>query len=378
MRLVFCLYKYFPHGGLQRDFLRIAGACRERGHQVQVLALEWTGPRPAGLDLELVAARGFRGPARYRHFTRAVQDHLARAPADAVVGFNKMPGLDIYYAADPCYAHKAHTQRGFLYRCSPRFRHFLDYEAAVFGPTSNTRILMISDLQKPLFQRYHGTPDERFHSLPPGIDPSRRAPPDAAQQRAALRAEFGLGAAEPLLLSIGSGFRTKGLDRTLRGLAALPAELAAARLFVIGQDDPAAFRRLARRLGVGERVRFFSGRDDVPRFLQGADLLVHPAYSENTGTVLLEALVAGLPVLTTANCGYAHHVAAAGAGRVLPNPFRQADFDRALAELLGADRAALRRRALAWADRADIHRLPECAAQLIERLAPGRERRCAS
>lgn len=377
MRLAFCLYKYFPYGGLQRDFLRIASACRERGHGVQVLALEWAGERPPGLDIELVAARGLGGPARYRRFTRALRDHLARAPADAVVGFNKMPGLDIYYAADPCYAHKAHTQRGMLYRLSPRFRHFLHYEAAVFAPDSPTEILMISDLQKPLFQRYHGTPEGRFHTLPPGIDPSRRAPPDAAAQRAALRAEFGLGPTQPLLLSIGSGFRTKGLDRTLRGLAALPPELAATRLFVIGQDDPATFRRLARRLGVAERVRFFSGRDDVPRFLQGADLLVHPAYSENTGTVLLEALVAGLPVLTTANCGYAHHVAAAGAGCVLPQPFRQGDFDRALAELLTADRAALRRQALAWAERADIYRLAERAAELIEQLAPGRERRCA-
>ena len=31
------------------------------------------------------------------------------------------------------------------------------------------------------------------------------------------------------------------------------------------------------------------GRDDIPRFLLGADLLIHPAYNENTGTVLLEA-----------------------------------------------------------------------------------------
>lgn len=164
----------------------------------------------------------------------------------------------------------------------------------------------------------------------------------------------------------------------LRGLAALPPALAATQLFVIGQDDPAAFRRLARRLGVGERVRFFAGRDDVPRFLQGADLLVHPAYSENTGTVLLEALVAGLPVLTTANCGYARHVAAAAAGEVLPEPYRQGAFDHALAALLGGDRAVLRQRALAWAEHADVYRLPERAAELIEQLAPGAERRCAS
>ena len=378
MQLAFCLFKYFPYGGLQRDFLRIAQACRTRGHRVRVLTLEWTGERPEGLDIEVIATRGLSGPARYRNFWSAVQHHLARAPVDAVVGFNKMPGLDIYYAADPCYAHKARTQRGPLYRLSPRYRHFSHYERAVFAASADTKILMISDLQKPLFQRYYGTPSSRFHDLPPGIDPSRRAPPDAAEQRHGLRSEFGIEATQPLVLMIGSGFRTKGLDRVLEGLASLPPALATTRLFVIGQDDPRAFQRRARRLGIGDRVRFFAGRDDVPRFLQGADLLVHPAYSENTGTVLLEALVAGLPVLTTANCGYAGHVARSGAGRVLPEPFQQVDFNRALAELLTGDRMLLRQRALDWAAQADIYRLAERAALLIEQLAPGRQRACAS
>lgn len=380
MRLVFCLYKYFPYGGLQRDLLRIAQTCAARGHEVRVLTLEWQGARPAELDIEVIPTHGLTNPARYRRFTAAVQRRLAERPADAVIGFNKMPGLDIYYAADPCYTHKAHTRRGWLYRLLPRYRHFAAYEAAVFTPAARTEILMISDQQRPLFERHHGTPAERFHGLPPGIDRSRRAPPDAeaAAIRAAFRVEFGLAPDQPLLLLVGSGFRTKGLDRVLRGLAALPPTLASTRLFVIGQDHPAAFQSLARTLGIGGQVRFFSGRDDVPRFLQGADLLVHPAYSENTGTVLLEALVAGLPVLTTANCGYARHVAESRAGAVLPEPWRQDAFDAALATLLSADRVPLRANALAWAEQADIYHMQEHAAALIEQLAPGQERRCAS
>ncbi|MBI2784720.1 MAG: glycosyltransferase family 4 protein [Gammaproteobacteria bacterium] len=374
MQLAFCLYKYFPYGGLQRDFLRIARACQARGHDVRVFVLSWDGEPPADLDVTRLPDRGFTSPARYRHFSRALAAQLAQWPADAVVGFNKMPGLDIYYAADPCYAHKAHAQRSALYRLSPRYRHFARYEAAVFDAAAHTEILMIAPVQESLFRHHYGTPPERFHLLPPGIDPSRRAPPDAARVRAALRAEFSLGASRPLLLMVGSGFRTKGLDRALRGLAALPAELADVQLFVIGQDHPAPFQRLARRLGVAGRVRFFAGRDDIPRFLQGADLLVHPAHSENTGTVLLEALVAGLPVLTTANCGYAHYVAEAGAGAVLPEPYGQDAFDHALVALLTADRGALRARALAWAASADIHGLPERAAALIEQLAPGARR----
>ena len=116
-----------------------------------------------------------------------------------------------------------------------------------------------------------------------------------------------------------------------------------------------------------DRVSFLAGRDDIPRFLLGADLLIHPAYAENTGTVLLEAVVAGLPVLTTAVCGYAQYVAGAGAGRVLSEPFEQQALDAALADLLtdNALRAAMARSGLAWAETADIYSLPERAADVI-------------
>ncbi len=51
MQLVFCFYKYFPFGGLQRDFLRIALACQARGHGVRVYTLSWQGDVPAGFEV---------------------------------------------------------------------------------------------------------------------------------------------------------------------------------------------------------------------------------------------------------------------------------------------------------------------------------------
>lgn len=48
-------------------------------------------------------------------------------------------------------------------------------------------------------------------------------------------------------------------------------------------------------------------------------MFLHPAYSENTGTVLLEAMVAGLPVIATDVCGYAHYIVDEHMGKVLHN-----------------------------------------------------------
>ena len=140
---------------------------------------------------------------------------------------------------------------------------------------------------------------------------------------------------------------------------------------MFGRVCARTFRAQARALGLGDRVSLLRGRSDILRFLLGADLLIHPAYNENTGTVLLEALVAGLPVLTTAVCGYAHYISDADAGLVVPEPFEQAALDQRLARMLSDAQARQdwHRRALAYAGHADIYSNAERAADVILRDA---------
>ena len=368
MQLAFVLYKYFPFGGLQRDFMRIALECQARGHAIRVYTPIWEGEIPRGFDVRVAPVKALFNHRRNEKFSAWLAADLARDPVERLVGFNKMPGLDVYYAADGCYEDKAQTLRAPLYKRWGRYKHFADYERAVFGRDSKTQILMISSVQQPLFVKHYQTPASRFHLLPPGIAADRRAPANAFEIRAEFRREFALAEDDLLLVQIGSGFKTKGLDRSLKALAALPERLKKrTRLIAIGQDDPKPFMLQMKALGLSDRVQILKGRSDIPRFLLGADLLIHPAYNENTGTVLLEALVSGLPVLVTDVCGYAHYIAEADCGRVLDSPFTQAQLNQYLTEMLSDDarRAFWSRNGLAFADCADLYSMPQKAADVI-------------
>ena len=57
MQIAFCLYKFFPFGGMQRDFLRIALACQVRGHAIRVYVGEWQGEIPPGFEVVQVPMR---------------------------------------------------------------------------------------------------------------------------------------------------------------------------------------------------------------------------------------------------------------------------------------------------------------------------------
>lgn len=368
MQLAFVLYKYFPFGGLQRDFMRIALECQQRGHQIRVYTLIWEGDIPPGFEVLVAPVKAFFNHRRNEKLSAWMEADLAKRPVDRLIGFNKMPGLDVYYAADGCFEDKAQNLRHGLYRYFGRYKHFADYERAVFAKDAKTEILMISEVQQPLFIKHYDTPLARFHLLPPGIAQDRRAPPNAAEIREGFRKEFNLGDDDLLLVQIGSGFKTKGVDRSLKAVAALPTELKKrTRLFVIGQDDPKVFQLQSATLGLGDNVQFLKGRSDIPRFLLGADLLIHPAYNENTGTVLLEALVAGLPVLVSAVCGYAHYIAEADCGLVLDEPFEQHQLNQYLTQMLTdtAQRAAWGRNGLAFAETADLYSMPQHAADVI-------------
>lgn len=372
MRLAFALFKYFPFGGLQQDMLRIALAAVERGHSVKVFCGQWQGEVPLQFEVVSVPMGGGSNASKDASFVMGLTAALKQHEIDLLVGFNRMPGLDVYYGADSCFAAKVYEMRSWFTRFLPRYKHHLSYEKAVFSAASNTHALLISKPEKEVFKQYYQTPEKRLHLLPPGIRRDRVANEKSIDLGKAKRAELGVIDSEKLLLMVGSGFRTKGLDRAIIALANLPeAEKAKVKFFVAGQDKPERFMRLIKKLKVESRVTFLGGRDDIPELLLAADLLIHPAYRENTGTALLEAMVAGLPVVATDVCGYSSYINDFDMGVVLASPFNQSQLNQAVASLLFDEQASWQVRGVNFASTADIFDLPVRAVEQLEAIARG-------
>ncbi|HWK53537.1 MAG TPA: glycosyltransferase family 4 protein [Hyphomicrobiales bacterium] len=368
MRLAFALFNWFPYGGMQRDLVKVVQACRGRA-EIGIYCLRWDGPHLEGIHTVEVPCRAFTATGRRAAFERFVATEL-RQRYDTIIGFNRMAGLDVYFGADNCFAWRALHQRGWWYRQTPRVRHYLRQEAAVFGPQSSTRILLLSALQRRQYEAVYHTPASRLIDLRPGISREHRAGADAPMQRARIRQSLGLGEQDLLVLQVGSSFNTKGVDRSLLALASLPAPLRArVHYLLLGQDQPAPWLRHAQQLGLNQ-VRIEPGRPDIPDCMQGADLLLHPSRHESAGLVILEAVVAGLPVLTTASCGYAEHVLAAGAGLVCDEPFVQTQLNDHLQTMLQADSTAWRANGIAYGQTQDLYDMPQQVATLLLDEAP--------
>lgn len=368
MKLVFSIFKYSPFGGLQGDFLRIATECRKRGHEIIVYTQSWDGAVPEGFDIRVFVPKAFTNHGKSVAYYRQLQRELKNEDFSGIIGFNRIPGLDIYFAGDNCLLKKA-AGRFFYRNFSPRFKIYSRFEQSVFKPSAKTEILYIAEQQKTDYIKYYATPECRLHLLPPGIPKDRRRTPDSAAARAKIRAYYNIGADERVLIQVGSGFIAKGVDRSILALAALPDSLIRkTRLWIVGKDKPGRFMDLAKRLKIASRVCFMGGRDDIPDFMAGADLMIHPAIDEAAGNVLLEAMTAGLPVLCTAVCGYAGYIERSGAGQVIPEPFSQTILNHAVAKMLNSDLPAIGEKGIQFSNANDFYGRHIIAADIIEKV----------
>lgn len=368
MKLAITLFHYFPYGGLERDMLAVARASQRRGHDVTIYTREWQGEVPTDLAVVCLPVKGFSNHQRARLFATSCA-HVIPADTDVIIGFNKMPGLDVYFAADTCFAQKVYEERNWFYRWSNRSRTFLKMERAVFDSSSRTEVLLISPAQQPVFQRYYQTSEARLHLLPPGVKYDRVMPPDYAHQRQQGRMRMGIEDHRYVMLMVGSDFKRKGLARCLRALANLPLELKVrCQLWVVGQDEAEPFLRLAKQLGVAEQLVMLGARDDIPELLWSVDTLLHPAHSEAAGAVLLEAMVAGLPVIASDVCGYAHYINTWQMGKVLASDGIDAQLAAAIIDIAAQDSNEWRARARKFIEQADIFEMHEKVVAIIETM----------
>lgn len=373
MKLAFAIFRYFPFGGLQRDMLAIAQAAQAGGHQVSIFCSAWQGEKIPGIDVVEIKASGFFNIAGVKNFVAAFTQQFQRNQFDLLIGFNKMPGLDVYFAGDSCFAHKAYSERSWLYRLAPRSRLYLAYEKAVFADTSETQILSLVASEQKQFVRYYATQPERFHVLPPGISAGHLACSNPRAARMALCNELGLSIDTKIILCLGSGYKTKGVDVSINAFSELTKITAdKIALVIVGKDDPHSYRQQAVHAGIEQHVFFLGPRSPVGDLLHSADVLLHPARKELAGNVILEAMLCGCPVVASAHCGYAHYVVDQQMGELIPAGASPLAIAQLIAATLAFNTEVWRARAEIFARTSDVFSRPAVAVAILENIAAGK------
>jgi glycosyltransferase involved in cell wall biosynthesis len=213
----------------------------------------------------------------------------------------------------------------------------------------------------------HGLSDEKFVLIPNGINP----PPESDVSREAILAELGLPNDVRLIGAVGRLWPQKRIKDLIWAADLLKVIRDDVHLLIVG-DGPHRRRleQFQRQVRIEDKVHFLGHRSDVPRIIPHFDLLWLGSEYEGLPNVIMEAMMAGVPVVASDISGNRDLVIPGETGYLVPVGDRAA-LARQATKILD-DRDLARRLGEAGRSRIlsefSIERMVECHAQLYREL----------
>lgn len=313
MNLALIRRHFAATGGAELYLQRLIAALAEAGHQTHLYAEAWKGT-PEGVTLHPVPVRATRATRPLR-FAQAVAARVPHGGHDIVLSLERTYSQDVYRAGDGVHAvwleqRKLHAPwwRRWLVGRGAFHRNMLALEKRVFDPATTRHIIANSAMVRDEILQRFPFPAGRVHLVRNGIHTARFQ----AGEREATRRRLGLEPGHYALLFVGSGWERKGLRYLLQLMRRLEKTAPHVRLIVVGKG------RLL--LPPPRNVILAGPMPRVEDAYAAADLFTFLPIYEPGSNVVLEALAAGLPVLTSRHNGAAEWIIEGENGHVLPDP----------------------------------------------------------
>jgi UDP-glucose:(heptosyl)LPS alpha-1,3-glucosyltransferase len=312
MKLALIRAKYDPFGGAERFVETAVAALAGEGVSLTIITRDWPASANPAIAHCIVNPSYLTSTGRDRGFAAAVRALLATEKFDLVQSHERIAGCDIYRAGDGVHAEwlaqRARVSgvfKRFTTAWSPHHRYLLAAEREMFTSPALKAVICNSGMVKNEIVRHFGVDEKKLHVIYSGVDSERFTPDSRAALRAPLRTRLSIRPSTPVALFVGSGFERKGLDVFLRAVAGV----AETHAIVVGKDKHLAkYERLARTLGIDRRITFTGGVGDVRPYYAAADAFVLPTLYDPFPNACLEAMAAGLPVITSKTSGAAEFI----------------------------------------------------------------------
>jgi UDP-glucose:(heptosyl)LPS alpha-1,3-glucosyltransferase len=300
-------------GGAERSVSELAEAIGAIGCDTHILAAKGR----AGKENVHILCGDLAGKRTdYKVFARALKKHIEGNHYDIIHSVLPFDFADIYQPRSGTYAEtiirKAATYRWPVLQAMKRQTAFLNFrrtawfnaERRLACAQSGPLIVAISNYVAEQFKTHYHTVKERIIVIPNGIKPAPAVDASRVNSiRANLLGQSGLhGPDNPVLFFFaGHDFRRKGLDCLVQAMGLLQARnnYIPARAIVAGRENPTAYKRLAQKLNVEDKIQFLGAVDSVQDLIAATDVAVLPTFDDPCSRFILEALAAGKPVITT-------------------------------------------------------------------------------
>jgi len=300
-------------GGAERYLVDLCTWMVRENFEVHVYAEHWDEEN-AGIHFHQVKTTPFPKSLRLLSFAVWATQAIAKDNYDVTLGVGNTLRADIiqphggvhwawFWRSLNAYDHPFLWVIKFLGKVLSPKQWVQGYiENAPYKKDDFYRIVAISDMVKQDAMRWYRIPEDRIVVIYNGVD-TERFHPRNRQYRDEIRRKHGIGD-EFVILFVSNNFRMKGLGYLIKALAEIKREdHPFFKLLVLGRDRQGPYLRMAKNLGISEKVIFAGSTDEPEKYYGAADILVHPTFYDACSLTVLEALASGLPVISTVSNG---------------------------------------------------------------------------
>jgi UDP-glucose:(heptosyl)LPS alpha-1,3-glucosyltransferase len=343
-RIAFLRRRFSPTGGAERYLLRLASALAPKGHHITLYCEEWS---PRESPFQVVRTIDSSDPVTY---AKRVMEQPLHDRHDIVFSLERVPGCDIYRAGDGVHADWLAYRQAYspvLGRIKTtlrgKHRQICTLETALFAPGGLRQVICNSHfVADQIIHRFNFAPS-KIEVIYNGVPFKQFSTGDRQLGRQALK----LSSDDYVVLLVGAGPERKGHAIAKDAVRRMKGRKA--KLVIIDSPPPAA----------------------MPHVYAAADVFLLPTLYDPFANVTLEALAAGLPVITSAQNGASEIMENEKNGFILP----RADDTALIVYLLeylseSANRAPFREPAHALAQQYDLSRNVTATLSLFDRLGP--------
>lgn len=298
---------YSRTGGAEAYLRRFAEAAAATGHKIILFSERWPADEWP-FEHVLVASNS------HRSFSDAMIALRPRDRCDFLFSLERIRTCDAYRAGDGVHAAWLERRAQFepawktwFRRFSSKHREILALEKELFGPRGARAVIANSALVRDEIVEHFQYPASQIQVIHNGV-PAFAAPPDAC---AHTRASLGFKDNDYVVLFAGSGWTRKGLHFAVEAMNT--AKLDRATLLIAGRGN-------RRAVPTCSQARFLGPIKDMPPLLAAADVFILPTIYDPFSNACLEALAAGLPVITTAQNGFSEIIESGIEGEVVAQP----------------------------------------------------------
>jgi UDP-glucose:(heptosyl)LPS alpha-1,3-glucosyltransferase len=303
---------YSATGGAEKYLLRLAMALAQAGHEL-VLFSDVPWPEQSLNEHHLRLNQAVIKARDPWAFAKGIRSQLRQERCDQVLSLERIFACDVYRAGDGVHASWLQRRARYEPKWKAAFRwlnrkhsRILALERSLFSGGAK-RVIANSQLVKRDIVQHFPFPEDRIDVVYNGLP----AQPTEPVAREAVRKELQIDAEEYVAIFVGSGWERKGLRFAIEAIRQLGED--APILLVAGRGEEGWLPK-------SPRVRFLGPRTDIPRLLAASDVFVLPTIYDPFSNASLEALAAGLPVITTRANGFSEIINRDIEGDLLPRP----------------------------------------------------------